>query len=375
MARIVFSMSGEGRGHATRARALIEALRDEHELRVLAPDQAFDLLAPAYRGGSVRVERLPGAGFRYAPDGRLSYPRTALAGARHAARLPALVERLARELREDGADLAVCDFEPVLPRAARRAGVPFASVTHQHLLSVCDLSSLPPALRRRARAMGLFVSGYYRGQAATVVSSFHCPPPRPGQERALRAGVLLRPEVRSLAAPAPVRGTHVVAYLRRELPEPVLGALQALGRPVHVYGLGARERWGRLDFRGVDARAFVEDLAGAAGLVCTAGNQVVGEALWLGVPVFAIPEPGNFEQHVNAHLLADSGAGEWAAADRLQAGRLARFLERGPELAARVDRRRLDGLPAVLGALRSLLPQARPLASPAVAAHLAEVPA
>ncbi|MCP5528711.1 MAG: hypothetical protein H7A47_18120, partial [Verrucomicrobiales bacterium] len=33
MARIFISMSGEGRGHATRVRAVTEALRAQHEVR------------------------------------------------------------------------------------------------------------------------------------------------------------------------------------------------------------------------------------------------------------------------------------------------------------------------------------------------------
>ncbi|MGE3779673.1 MAG: glycosyltransferase family protein, partial [Pirellulaceae bacterium] len=50
MARIVCSLSGEGRGHATRIAALVEHLRREHDIVLLASHVAYDLLAPICRG-------------------------------------------------------------------------------------------------------------------------------------------------------------------------------------------------------------------------------------------------------------------------------------------------------------------------------------
>ena len=44
-------------------------------------------------------------------------------------------------------------------------------------------------------------------------------------------------------------------------------------------------------------------------VVSTAGNQLVGEALYLGKPVLVMPERVNFEQAINAHYLEQSGAG------------------------------------------------------------------
>lgn len=81
MARIIFSLSGEGRGHATRVRTLIEHLRPQHEITVLAPGDAFGFLAPLYARDSVCVRPMPGLRFRYRDSGHLDFLRTAAGAA------------------------------------------------------------------------------------------------------------------------------------------------------------------------------------------------------------------------------------------------------------------------------------------------------
>ena len=47
----------------------------------------------------------------------------------------------------------------------------------------------------------------------------------------------------------------------------------------------------------------------ADAVVTTAGNQLVGEVLYLEKPVLAMPESNNFEQFINAFFLEQSGTG------------------------------------------------------------------
>ena len=65
MATIFYGLSGEGRGHATRARTIVEGLRKRHKVVVFAPDLAYALLEPVFRETDVRVERIPGMQFAY----------------------------------------------------------------------------------------------------------------------------------------------------------------------------------------------------------------------------------------------------------------------------------------------------------------------
>lgn len=340
MAKIYYSIAGEGRGHATRARAVIEGLRQNHEIIIYTSDLALELLRPMYEGTEVQVREIPGLGFKYSASKKLDYVGTGLGSLSYIANLPALIRRHQADIEAEKPDLIITDFEPSMPRAARRCGVPFLSLDHQHVLAASDLSSLPFRLRCYGVLMGLFVRLYYRNQIHTVVSSFYFPPIKSSFKNVTQIGVLLRDEIQN--APTTV-GDHVVAYLRRFTTREVLEALAGCGREVRIYGLGERPDEGNLRFKKIDVHGFIDDLATSQALISTAGNQLVGEALYLGKPVLAMPEDGNHEQEINAHFLRESGAGI-AVATRAMTPEIVRdFLDRREEFVARIDRSRLCG--------------------------------
>ena len=358
MSKIIYAVSGEGRGHAMRARTLIEELKSDHRIVVYAPHLAHDILSPAYRTDrAVAVRRIPGLRFHYAKARRLDFLGTGWRSLGYLSRLSAAVGRMVRDLEEEQPDLAITDFEPILPRAARRLGIPFISLDHQHFLTAYDLRSLPLRLRCYAAAMALVVRAYYRGQAATVVSSFYFPPLRRRVRGVTQIGVLLRPEILDAR---PQTGGHLLAYLRRFESRRVLAALADCGREVRIYGLGEAPDRGPLRFRPIDVEGFADDLASCRGLVTTAGNQLIGEAQYLGKPVLAMPERGNPEQEINAHFLRQSGTGMAVEMDAFTADHVRALLADAERLVARIDRRRLCGNSVALAQVQRYLPAATP---------------
>jgi uncharacterized protein (TIGR00661 family) len=356
MAKIFVSLSGDGRGHATRVRALAESLRQHHLLIIYTSGQAYDFLARVYAGSDVQVRAIPGLNFGYNGAGKVRLWPTLAGLAKYLQRLPLLLGLLRVRLAVEQPDLVISDFEPALPRAARQMGIPHISLNHQHFLLSYDLRSLPAWLRLHAIYMGWVVRAYDSPAVSRIVSSFFFPPLRPGCDRVTQTGVLLRPTVLETE---PSNQTHLVAYWRRQAPAGALEALAQLNREVHIYGLGQQEPRGRLRFLAADEDRFVADLASCAALVCTAGNQLVGEAIYLRKPVLAIPEPGNYEQYVNAHFLGQMHAGTWVAPHQFTIGQLRKFLDRAADFRSTEPAARMHGLPAVLSVLR------RNLGSPA----------
>ncbi|MEM7244520.1 MAG: glycosyltransferase family protein [Acidobacteriota bacterium] len=358
MAQLFLSLAGEGRGHATRARVLIEALRREHSLRIFAPADGHDFLAPLYAGTGVDLRPMPGPVFGYDRQGDVDYLATARANLGYTLRLNGLVSRLAAELREARPDLVIADFEPALPRAARRVGVPFVSLDHQHLLVTHEIPGLPPKARRMLPLLRTVVRAYHQGAAKTLVSSFHAGPLRQGVRDVATVGVLLRPEI---TASRFTHGDYLVAYFRKRAPEGVLDVLARSGRPVRIYGLGERADQGSLVFRPISERDFLDDLASCAAVVTTAGNQLIGEALSLQKPVLATPEPGNVEQVVNAALLEDSGCGRGLVEGGLDDATLTAFLNRLPAYREAAASRCFDGTRDVLAVIDEQLREERPI--------------
>lgn len=327
MPMIAYSMSGEGRGHATRVRAIVEDLRCRHRVVLFAPGQAYELLAPLYERMDVEVRRIEGLKFRYARGGTLDYGATLAGAAGFLLRLPERVAQLRDQLRAIGPDLAIVDFEPLLPRAAEAEGIPYVSIDHQHFLTEFSSCDLPAIDRVRCALMGMAVRFFHGRQRLTVVSSFYRPALRrgPWRRRVRQVGPLLGQDV---LARSPSDDGFLLVYLRRDTPDRVFRALAECGLPARVYGTGRRGTDGTLSFHPVERESFVRDLARCTALVSTAGNQVVGEAIHLRKPVLALPESGNWEQGVNGFWVERLGIGLVRDPRDLRPGDIRGFLDR-----------------------------------------------
>jgi uncharacterized protein (TIGR00661 family) len=365
MAKIAISLCGEGRGHATRIATLVERLERDHEILIFTSADALEFLArrfpPAVLQGknesSVRLVEIPGIVFQYS-GGRLDVPRSIAAGLDYQARqVGPLVDRMMRELDVFGADLAVTDFEPALPRAAARQQIPLASVDHQHFLLAYDLGSLPLSLRWQAWFMSHAVWMYVSDANDTVVSAFFRPPLRRGWEHVVQVGPLLRREV---VRAEPRDEGFVLSYLRRHTPFEAITALADCGMPVKVYGLGHREHVGNISFHAIDERRFIEDLAACRCMVSAAGNQLIGEALHLGKPMLVLPERAHAEQLMNSHFLVGMGCGDFVLLEQVTRERVRGFFDGIDRLRPALEgvRGRMDGTPDVVRVIEHRLAHA-----------------
>lgn len=357
MATIVYSMCGEGRGHATRVQTIVESMLPKHRFILLAARDAYHQLYDRYQDNPlVSVRRLPGLFFSYRGQ-KVDYGKSILASAPYLWKLKALVRYVSKMIERDQPSLAITDFEPILPRAARKHGIPWISLDHQHFLSVSDFRELPWRFRWR----GLFLRGsvplFYSGQAGEAVSSFYHLPARPGTESIPRIGVLLRQNVLDFAANPPSSGGHILVYIRRHAPDNLWNTLERSGRPSIVYGLGEKAATSTIQFKKIAEHEFVRDLAASECLISTAGNQLVGEAFHLKKPVLAIPEDGNFEQELNGWLVKKSGGGWSTTFQNLTPHYVQQFLLAVPSLRRRLDQLSVCGNQEAIDFIDRYLPE------------------
>ncbi len=351
MARFFISMSGEGRGHATRVRSLVERMRDRHEITLFAPGEAYEFLEADYASQAsvpnVRLVKIPGLRFHYV-NGRLHLAKTIYEGLRFERRvLPGIVQQLVEEIEEHNPDVLLTDFEPALPRAAERTGRRYLSLTHQHFLLAYNLRWLPWKLRFFAWFIGLSVPLHYSRQAITMVSSFFPGELLPRWERrgAVALGPMIRPEVRAAAIAAgipveqsenqvpappeqlllPAGESFFLSYLRKHTPPCILEEFAQTGLRIKVYGLGEHPPRGGMTFHAIHPRHFVADLVASQGVVSAAGNQLLGECMYLGKPVLALPETWHHEQLINAYFLRRMGCGNFVTLEEFRAEHLRQF--------------------------------------------------
>ena len=307
--------------------------------RCLPPEMLIAFSNPSTENDpDVRLIEIPGLKFHYV-DGNIHLTKTIYQGFYYQnSHLPKLVQQLVDEIEKHQPDVILTDFEPALPRAAKKCGKPFLSMTHQHFLVAYDLSILPMHLRFFAWFIGLAVPMHYTAQKETIISSFFKADlkPRWKKKGAVCVGPMIRPEVRQDKFPvvSPETGSSdsgqppfLLSYLRKQAKTDVVDILKESPIPVKVYGLGEREPLGAITFHEIHPQHFVDDLLACHGVVSASGNQLLGECMYLGKPVLGIPETWHHEQLINAHFLKAMGCGDFVTIEKFQLKHLENFLE------------------------------------------------
>jgi uncharacterized protein (TIGR00661 family) len=152
-----------------------------------------------------------------------------------------------------------------------------------------------------------------------------------------------------------VRGEHLLVYLNHgayQLTPRVESALRSLSFPVIVYGTPRRGVDGNLTFRPPSNEPFLDDLASCRAVFSTAGNQLVGEALWFNKPMLVMPEH-TVEQRLNAAAVERLGIGMQVHHTLIDARTFQRFLAAEDTYRASMRHSVRDGRAESLAAVES----------------------
>ena len=336
MARIVYALCGEGRGHLSRTLALAHTLRERgHELVFCCGGSAKRALEEGPHAEEVLDVPALGQAIR---DNRVDFAQTVCRNLGPVLFKAEIVRGLARRLEKLHPAGLVTDFEPFSALAAELVGLPVVSLNRQQILTETRVRA--PRAHRFAAALTAGVVRHVapRRPARVVMPSFapgaSAPPRRP--ERSSLVPPILRPAVR---ARTPSVGEHIVVYYNHAGAEGVLEALRRVDHPFILFGfgqgVGQGGRDGNLTFMPPSDAGFLDALVSSRGVICTAGFTLLSEALYLGKPILTVPNRGSFEQVLNALELTRARLGEAVVGQPLTgedvAAFVARTYERAPE--------------------------------------------
>ena len=349
MGKIVYGVCGEGLGHATRVMTIVNELSRQHEFLIFAARDAYRYLRQNLpESAGIHLEQISGLNFRYVCK-RISYALSLAHAVPFISSMPAAIRRMKELARGFGGDLAITDFEPLTARLARQLDLPLFSIDHQHFISELEFDSLPWGWRNRARVMSYFVNLHYDWQEKTIISSFFNER-LSSDDRVRHVGVSIRS---GMQFHVPSTGTHLLVYLRRFHSKKLLEILKRRRESFVIYGHHPPSQQGNLQFKPIDNFGFCRDLANCAGLICNAGNQLVGEALSFGKPVLAIPESGNFEQKLNGYFLNQMGGGLSLPYSRLNENSIASFIHSLPRLRQQINTESVVGNKSMINEIES----------------------
>ena len=301
--RVLYGVNGEGMGHATRSRVVIDALLARHDVRVVASGAAYRYLIECLP----RVDEIFGPTFAM-EDGQIRRWATVVQNFRNAGReLPETVRDWIARVEEWRPDVVITDFEPLAAVYARSSRTPLVAVDNINILDRCEHDDeIVGAEREDFRLARSVTRNMVYGAVEYVVTTFFRPPIARG--RTTLVPPIIRPEIIEAVSE---RGDHLVVYSSGEAR--LLEALKSSRIPCRVYGMRAGpaddETDGNLTFRPRSNEGFVEDLRTARGVIAGGGFSLLSEAVYLGKPMLATPLRGQFEQLMNARYLEREGYG------------------------------------------------------------------
>mgnify|MGYP000968221544 CR=1 FL=1 len=294
MARIIYGVAGEGFGHSSRSHVIGQHLIDAgHDVLFAASRKSLSYLRK-HLGD--KVHEIAGLSLVYR-DGNLRPIETLATNLSQVLRNRRTNLALCRTVCETFCpDLVISDFEPFTAWWAWRHGVPFISIDHQHLLTMCELEH-PPGIRLSKLSANITTRCHYFGAAAYLIVNFFYAPVKHG--RAILTPPVVRPVVESLKHAS---GDHILIYTTDISWKNKLSALlnSFPSHTFHVYGFDESRRIGNCEFKRTSTERFLQDLASCRGIIATAGFSLLSESLYFRKKLLLLPIQGQYEQVLNA---------------------------------------------------------------------------
>ncbi len=308
--RILYGVVGEGMGHATRSRVVLEHLLSAgHTVKVVVSGRAHRFLLDRLEGRpGVTVEEIHGLSLRYF-DNRLDRSESLFENLKSAPRGIRKNVEVYRRVVENGfsPELVISDFESWAAFYALNHFLPVISIDNMQVINRCKHPKQVTGdggfdFRLAKWAVKLKLPGAYH----YLVSSFFFPKVR--KKRTSLVPPILRPEI--LAAKREP-GSHVLVY-QTAANDALVATLQTLPYRFRVYGLGRDGSAGNVTVCAFSEAGFVEDLRTARAVIAGGGFSLMSEAVSLHVPMLSVPIKKQYEQELNARYLQHLGYGAWA---------------------------------------------------------------
>ena len=325
MARIVYGVSGEGSGHSSRSREMINHLqRRGHTVKVVSYDRGYKNLRTDFDVFETEGLHISSA------DNRVSKIKTVTENLQKLSSGHKKYQQLRSEIFKGfQPDCVFTDFEPMTAYLAGQCDLPLITVDNQHRLRYMHYPC-PRHLRRdKVLTRNIIRAMVPRPDVSLVTTFFYG---EPLNDHTFLFPPILRREVLELQ---PVRGEHILVYLTGGF-ETFLSKLTELKRERFVvYGDDRSAVEGPLEYKPFSRTEFLRDLAGCKAVMATAGFTLMTEAMHLRKPYLALPMRGQFEQEINAYFLDRLGYGR--SLKRPIARAIGDFLYRLPDYESRLE--------------------------------------
>jgi len=318
--RILYSVCGEGMGHAIRGRVLLNHLTENNEVHIFASDRAYDYLSTYFDN----VYEIGGFNTVY-EDNAVRNKKTFIKGMKD---LPGDMKKSLRLMysvaKAVKPEIIISDFEFYSNLLSKILRLPLISLDNMHVLTQAELE-VPRKYRTDRIAAESVVRSFIQLPTRYLITSYFYPPLK-NPKKAKYFPPVIRDEIINLK---PYNGEHVMVYQTSDSNLKLLEILKEFDDEFVVYGFHHDGRDENIEFKNFNEDDFFQDMAQARAIISNGGFTLISEALYLGKPVLSVPVKKQFEQTLNAIYLDQLGYGEFH--EEIKREDIQRFLSRSDE--------------------------------------------
>ncbi len=300
--RIIYSVCGEGMGHAIRSSVIIDhLLKKDNKVIIFASDRAFDYLSKKFDN----VYRIRGFNTVY-KENSAKYRDTFIVGMRN---LPRdfidnfrMLYNIAKAFKPN---IIISDFEVYSSFLSKIMRIPLISLDNIHVITQCEIEVPDEYLIEKIAAKGV-IHSFIVNPKEYLITTYFYPPVK--QKNVSLFPPILRKEILNLR---PYTGGNVLVYQTSDSNREIIKHLKNIDEKFVIYGFDMEKTEDNLQFRKFSEERFFKDFESARAVISNGGFTLISEAIYLGKPVLSIPVKKQFEQIVNAFYLEKLGYGEF----------------------------------------------------------------
>ncbi|OFX36034.1 MAG: hypothetical protein A2X08_08245 [Bacteroidetes bacterium GWA2_32_17] len=292
--KILYGVPGEGMGHATRSKVIITHLLENHDVRIVSSNRAFEFLNKQFPN---RVYEIKGLNFVY-KDGGIEKLKT----------LQSILKKSPHDLFENITtykkihkefipDIVITDFETSAYLYGKFLKVPIIDVDNIQVLSRCKLDIKIPSEEKFNYNLAKTICKYRVPDCNHyLLSTFF--DSKIIKENTEFIPPILRNEIINAKT---VYQNHILVYQTSSSQQNLTKILNEVeNEKFLVYGFNIDEVKGNCILKKFSEDGFINDLATSNAVITNGGYSLISEAVYLKKPVCSFPIKNQFEQFMNA---------------------------------------------------------------------------
>ncbi|MGV8141014.1 MAG: MJ1255/VC2487 family glycosyltransferase [Candidatus Woesearchaeota archaeon] len=297
--KILYSVNGDGLGHASRSTPIIQELLKKYDVKILVGSKrAGDFLRQKF-DNVVSYESIK---FVYEKNS-VNIHKTITKNAKIVLSRSSNLRKVYQTIKGYNPDILLtdCDFPTIV--VAKLFKIPLICICNIHAFGEMKFD-VPKKYRKTYYIQKMIIKSLSTNIDHHVITTFFYLPVK--KTNVILVPPILRKEIQKLK---PSRKDYYLVYQTSSTNHRLIKTLKSFNEKFIVYGLDKEGIDGNITFRKTNQKQFFEDFKDCKACIANGGYTFISEAVSLHKPIMCIPIKRTFEQAFNALQIKRLGYG------------------------------------------------------------------